>query len=135
MRQQIRLAALLCALALATPARAADSPALTGPEFEAFVTGKSFSHSEAGSRYGAEEYLPGHRVIWQDGTGCTKGHWQIEAGLICFTYEGEATRWCWSYHREGTGLVARLMGEPGASQVSLQPLTAPLNCPMEPSLS
>lgn len=129
-----RPAALLCALTLATPALA-DSPGLTGPEFEAFVTGKTFAHSEAGSRYGAEEYLPGHRVVWQDGNGCIEGRWQVEAGLICFDYQGEPNRWCWSYHREGAGLVARLMGDPAASRVTLDPQAAPLNCPATPNLS
>lgn len=131
----IRFAALICGLFLATPALAEDGPALTGSEFEAFVTGKSFTHSEAGSSYGAEEYLPGQRVVWQDGNGCIRGRWQVVAGLICFDYEGEATRWCWSYRREGAGLVARLMGDPNASQVSLQPQTGPLNCPEVPDLS
>lgn len=135
MRMNRKLTTLILSLVLTVPALAADGPALTGAEFEAFVTGKTFAHSEAGSRYGAEQYLPGRRVVWQDADGCIEGRWQVEAGLICFDYQGEATRWCWSYQRAGDGLVARLMDDPAAARVSLEPQDGALNCPAEPSLS
>lgn len=127
-----RLLPLTLAAVIAAPLWAQDSSRpLSASEFEALTTGHVMSHAEKGSIYGAEEYLPGRRVIWKDADGCLSGHWQESGGLICFDYEGSSERWCWSYVQQGEGLVARLMGDAKAPPVELRPTLAPLSCPAE----
>ena len=53
---------LLFLLALTLPAFGEEP--LDGAEFEAFATGKTLSYAVGGIVYGAEQYLPGRRVIW-----------------------------------------------------------------------
>ena len=54
----------LCAL-IALPLAAQDlGLPVTGPEFDAYVTGRTLTYAAAGQIYGTEAYLPGRRVIW-----------------------------------------------------------------------
>ena len=54
---------LVICLILATPLQAQD--AMTGPEFDAYVTGKTITfRTEANPSYGVERYLPNRRVMW-----------------------------------------------------------------------
>ena len=70
------------------------------------------SYSSQGRSYGAEQYLPGRRVIWTflDGE-CQEGSWYEEAGLICFVYENNFEPQCWSFWERGGGLAARKVAE------------------------
>lgn len=130
------LAALSALVALLPAAAwAEDRPALSAPAFEALTEGRIMDHFEAGSRYGAEEYLPGRRAIWQDAEGCMTGRWFEAGGLICFVYDGQEGSWCWTYHPDAEGLTARLDGDPAARPILLRPSGLPLTCPQEQPLS
>jgi len=115
-------------LALALPASAAEPVGVA--EFEAFATGKTLSYAVGGTVYGAEQYLPGRRVIWAfRGQECRKGFWYEEAGQICFVYEDEPDAQCWTFSRDGDRLQARFSGDPeGAEAVQVQE-SAALACP------
>ena len=113
-------------LALALPAFAAEPVGVA--EFEAFATGKTLTYAVGGTVYGAEQYLPGRRVIWAfKGQQCRKGFWYEEAGQVCFVYEDEPAAQCWTFSRDGDGLLAGFTGDPeGAEPVRVQegdPLT------------
>jgi hypothetical protein len=113
-------------LALALPAFAAEPVGVA--EFEAFATGKTLSYAVGGTVYGAEQYLPGRRVVWAfKGQQCRKGFWYEEAGQVCFVYEDEPAAQCWTFSRDGDGLLAGFTGDPeGAEPVRVQegdPLT------------
>lgn len=117
------LAALPC-LSLA-----AETP-MTGADFEAYATGKTLTFSQSGQVYGAEQYLPGRRVLWAfKGDECRKGRWYEEAGQICFVYEHDLTPQCWTFWRGDTGLRAQFTGGtpgPDLSEVAQSP--EPLLC-------
>jgi hypothetical protein len=114
-------------LALALPASAAEPVGVA--EFEAFATGKTLSYAVGGTVYGAEQYLPGRRVIWAfRGQECRKGFWYEEAGQICFVYEDEPGAQCWTFSRDGDRLQARFSGDAeGAEPAQVQEST-PLTC-------
>lgn len=130
---KVRLA--LALILLATPTGAETS--LTADAFEALTTGRQMDHFNAGDQnaYGVEAYLPNRRVIWQDATGCTKGHWWTEGPLLCFAYDGAPDTWCWAYFAEGDNLRAQLDGDPATPPITLKPSDAPLACPPEDTLS
>jgi hypothetical protein len=113
-------------LALALPAFAAEPVGVA--EFEAFATGKTLTYAVGGTVYGAEQYLPGRRVIWAfKGQQCRKGLWYEEAGQVCFVYEDDPAAQCWTFSRDGDGLLSGFTGDPeGAEPVRVQegdPLT------------
>ena len=92
----------LVALILPGPALAQD--ALTGPEFEARITGKTMTYGRDGQVWGREQYLKGRRVIWAfEGEACKRGTWAEAApGLICFTYDDRpGDPECWQFFDEG----------------------------------
>ena len=123
--------ALLLCLTFAMPLTAhAEGTPLSGDAFEALTRGKVMNHFQFGGMYGAEEYLPGRRVIWQDGEGCMRGHWtEASPGLLCFRYDGTAETWCWAYiQRADGGFDALLDGKPGDNPITLQPGRGPLSC-------
>jgi len=131
-------AALILSLLLALPAMAQDKNAapLDAAGFDQFTRGRVMDHYDGGALYGAEQYLPGRRVIWQDGEGCMRGHWSdTPEGLICFDYEGQETRWCWSYRPDAEGgLAAHLEGDTGGAPILLKPRPGRLSCPdLEPA--
>jgi hypothetical protein len=108
---------------------AAEVP-LTAAEFGAYATGKTLTYSQGGSVYGAEQYLPGNRVLWafKDDT-CREGRWYEEAGQICFVYNYDPSPQCWTFWQGDNGLNARFAGDgPGTelSEVAMSP--QPLQC-------
>jgi hypothetical protein len=119
---------LLSALA-ALPARAADAP-MTAAEFERYATGKTLTYSIGGEIYGAEQYLPGRRVIWAfEGQECRRGIWYEQAGEVCFVYEHDGRPQCWRFTRGADGLRARFGEDPdGAELAAVQESTGPLVC-------
>lgn len=111
------LLAIALALAGAAPARVAralDVPPLTAPEFDALTTGHTFFYSRDGQPFGAEQYLPGHRVIWAfTGADCEKGAWTADGDSICFTYETRpGLRQCWRFRATAEGLLGSFVGAP-----------------------
>lgn len=117
------------AMALSTSAVGAETP-MTATEFEAYATGKTLTYSVGGEVYGAEQYLPGRRVIWAfKGNTCADGVWYEEAGLICFAYENDPDPQCWNFFASADGLRAEFTGDPASSplsEVAQSPI--PLNC-------
>lgn len=114
-------------LMLACPAFA-EGP-VSVAEFEAFATGKTLTYALGGTVYGAEQYLPGRRVIWAfKGQQCRKGFWYEEAGQVCFVYEDEPAAQCWVFHRDSTGLQARFSGDPEGAEPARVQESAALTC-------
>lgn len=120
----------LAALVLATAPALAETP-MSADEFESYVRGKTLFYSAGGFSYGAEQYLPGRRVIWTflDGT-CQEGMWYEEDGLICFVYTEEPAPQCWSFWRRPGGLGARFQNDPEGSELyETRQSEKPLVCP------
>lgn len=105
--------AVLTALAVLPMAARADGP-ITGAEaFERATRGRTFFYTRGGTSYGAEQYLPGRRVIWAfSGDDCLKGYWFANADAICFVYEDrpEETQ-CWTFRQTEAGLEGRVVGD------------------------
>ncbi|MBO9474362.1 hypothetical protein J7413_12500 [Shimia sp. R10_1] len=86
--------------------------AMSGAEFEAYVTGKTLFFEADGQRYGVEEYLPNRRVRWSflDGQ-CKEGAWFEDGAQICFVYEDNPSPQCWSFYQGNGGLTAKFENE------------------------
>jgi hypothetical protein len=123
----ILLGALLAGLSL--PLGASEAP-LSGAAFEAYVTGKTLTFASDGQPYGAEQYLPGRRVLWAFTEDiCREGIWYEEEGQICFVYAHAPDPQCWIFWLDG-GLQARFMGDGVATELQeIGQSTAPLPCP------
>jgi hypothetical protein len=108
------LALLLAALPLHAAAEQ-----MSAADFEAYATGKTLSYAVGGEIYGAEQYMPGRRVLWAfKGEECRAGLWYEEAGQICFVYEDEGVPQCWTFFRDDTGLRARFQNDPEGTELS-----------------
>ena len=118
------------ALSLLIAGQAQSETAMSAAEFEAYTTGKTLTYSVTGDVYGAEQYLPGKRVVWAfKGDDCADGVWYEQAGLICFVYENNGTPQCWNFYRTNAGLRAEFIGDDGSSTLSEVDQSAiPLNC-------
>ncbi len=122
--------ALILALCL-LPAAALAGDTMSADEFDAYTRGHTFTYGSMGLPYGAEEYRQGRRVRWSflDGR-CLEGKWYERDGLICFVYEDEPEPQCWTFRREGGGLVARFANDPGLGELyEVERSTEPLSCP------
>ncbi len=119
------------ALTLCAAPALAQSP-MSAEAFEDYATGKTLIYGESGMAYGAEQYLPGRRVIWTflDGA-CRRGEWYEKAEQICFRYEhAPDDPQCWTFFRSQTGLTARFENDPQARiLVEVEKSTEPLICP------
>lgn len=120
----------LAVLLFALPAQAADAP-LGADEFEALSTGHTFGYALGGEVYGAEQYLPGRKVLWAfKGDDCRRGVWYEEAGQICFVYDHDPAPQCWSYFRDASGLKAHFAGDPPeAEAATVSEMPDALVCP------
>ncbi len=122
----------LCALVLAATAAAAADKPMTAAEFDAYSQGKTLYYAIGGQPYGAETYLPDHRVIWAFlGEACKRGTWYESQGRICFVYEGEGDGpQCWTFFSGATGLKAHFEGDPQAADlIEVKQSDRPLVCP------
>lgn len=108
--------ALCLWIILAASPRAQDT--MSAAEFDAYTRGKTLYYGQAGTPYGAEQYLPNRRVRWSflDGI-CSEGHWFEEKGHICFVYDKEPAPQCWSFFDQPGGLVARFEGTPPSADL------------------
>lgn len=127
MRALILALALLPGTALAAP----DKP-MTAAEFDAYSIGKTLYYAVGDKPYGAETYLPDHKVVWAFlGQDCKKGSWYEEAGQICFLYEDDDHGpQCWSFFQGSAGLKAHFSGDPvGSDLIEVKQSPKPLACP------
>lgn len=123
------IALVLVTGALAGPVAAQQA---LGPEaFERYATGKTLYYGSEGMVYGAEQYLPGRRVIWAFvGQPCKFGTWYPVGDEICFVYDTEPGAHCWTFFQSGSGLRAQFAGDPsGAGLVEVDQSAEPLACP------
>lgn len=129
---RLSLAAALLAGLAALPAGAADKP-MTPAEFGAYSLGKTLYYAVGDKPYGAETYLPDHRVVWAFlGEDCKNGTWyEAAGGQICFIYDGDDKGpQCWTFYRSGAGLKAHFAGDPaGADLIEVRQSPEPLACP------
>lgn len=123
------LAPILALLALAVPA-GAEIP-LDGPAFEARVTGRTLAYAQDGMAYGAEQYLPGRRVVWAfAGQPCQYGRWYEAApARICFVYDTDPTPQCWQFFDRPGGLTAVFEGGGTQPLTEVGDIDGPLACP------
>ncbi|TKA93916.1 hypothetical protein FAZ78_25265 [Cereibacter changlensis] len=123
-------ALLLSCLLAALPATGSAEEPISAAEFEAYATGKTLSYAVGGQVYGAEQYLPGRRVLWAfKGEECNYGRWYEEDGKVCFVYEHDATPQCWTFYRGAEGLRARFGDDPEGTELSeVAQSKAPLIC-------
>lgn len=106
---------IICA---ATPGMAASEVLLTPQEFEAKVTGKTFTYSSGGTPYGAEEYLDNRRVRWSDLDGeCQEGTWYVSGENICFIYDGMTEPHCWTFFNNKGKLLAKFNDDPADGEI------------------
>lgn len=96
----------------------ADLP-MSAAAFEAYVTGKTITWDYGAGVLGAEQYLPGRRVRWAfEDEACMIGNWYADGGNICFQYEDGSGPKCWRFVRDGAGLRAQFMNEPGGTVIT-----------------
>ncbi|PZR00281.1 MAG: hypothetical protein DI533_06770 [Cereibacter sphaeroides] len=116
-------------LMLALPANAADAP-MSVSEFEAFSTGKTLTYALGGEIYGAEQYLPGRKVVWAfKGEECRRGWWFEKGNEVCFIYEQDGEPQCWTFMKGASGLRAHFAGDPdGAELAAVSESNQPLTC-------
>lgn len=122
------LAALICLCAGLAQAEPLD----TAEKFDTYTQGKTLYFHLGNGRgiWSAERYLPNNRVQWipRDGE-CLDGAWYVEAGLICFVYEGQPDPLCWDTWVEGNGLNALLKNRPTATRIwEIDPGDETLQC-------
>lgn len=124
-----RLLAALALVLTALPALAQER--MSAAEFEEYTTGHTLTFSFLGVPYGAEQYLPGRRVIWAFiGEECREGRWYEEAGNICFVYDDVPLEpQCWSFWQDEDGLRALFAGEGAATELyEVERARRPLIC-------
>lgn len=121
---------LLSALILITSPAVAETP-MNAEAFESYSTGKTLYFGEAGAPYGAEQYLPGRKVIWSylDGE-CREGEWYEVGSQICFVYEGSPDiPQCWSFFDRPDGIMARFENDArGTVLIEVEQSREPLTC-------
>lgn len=126
----MRLPAFILMLAL-LPTTLAAQEALTPDTFDAYATGKTLYYGTGGAVYGAEQYLPGHRVIWAfAGEPCKRGSWYPSGNQVCFVYESDPDTHCWTFYDTGAGLRAQFESDPDSTPlVEVDQSPDPLFCP------
>lgn len=127
----MRLSAQILCLCLALaplPARA-EAP-LSAGEFEAYATGKTLTYARDGAVWGAEQYLPGRKVVWAfTADECRDGYWYAEDTRICFVYEGRSAPQCWLFYRGQAGLLAQYADDPAEEPLAeVAQSSGPLSC-------
>ena len=103
---------------------------LTGAEVEALSTGRTLFYNSGGESYGAEQYLPGRKVVWAfTGDDCKDGEWYEDGQYICFTYEDEPAPQCWTFYQSDKGLLARFRDDPeGLPLIAVEQSPEPMAC-------
>jgi len=122
----------MIALAILASPALSETP-LNGEAFEALVTGKTLTFSNASGPYGVEYYAPGRRVVWSFvGGDCQNGEWYEAKGPqgpeICFTYENDPTPQCWQVYDVEGKIRADFMNTPGTTVLYEAIESEPLIC-------
>ena len=126
----ISTALALFAVSLPASMAKADTP-LDAESFERYTTGQTLTFTHDGVPYGAEQYLPGRRVIWAFmGEECEEGVWYPRGDMICFEYDTYYIEQCWHFYRSDDGLRAVFQGPDGPSTELYEAhrSTTPLMC-------
>lgn len=123
----IRAMALLLAL---FPVAGHAQPVVPPQVFEQMSTGKTLYFFRNGTFFGAEQYFPNRRSLWQyNGGECLEGNWFEQGDLVCFTYREDPRVQCWHFIKKSNGYVARGDGDPPELDLELGAIdTQPLNC-------
>ena len=122
---------LTTALAFIGIAAHAETP-MSATAFETYSEGRTLYFGSDGEPYGAEQYLPGRRVIWTFfDRQCQMGQWYEDAGAICFIYENQpGNPQCWQFFRDGSGVSAKFENDPETSPIiEVSKNSEPLICP------
>ncbi len=129
MYRRLSLAALIIVLAH-SPLAAQDAAPLTAEEFDAATVGRTMYYNSGSGAYGAEQYLPGRRVLWAfTGDICETGEWYPQDEFICFVYETFQSPQCWTFFAGPGGLTARFQGDAASEPlVAVQESDQPLPC-------
>lgn len=99
--------------------------------FEQLSTGKTLYFFRNGEFFGAEQYFPERRSLWQyNGGACLEGNWFARGDQVCFTYREDPRVQCWHFLEKSGGYVARGENDPPELDLELGQIdTQPLNCP------
>lgn len=121
-------------LTTAAPAGAGEMvPLADAGSFAAATEGWTIHYGLMGLHFGSEQYFPGGTVLWRAAGAetCLHGTWEVENGLICFTYEDDPEdRKCWGVGLSDGRLSAWLpQSDDGAALVEASRDRAPLDCP------
>lgn len=122
---------MMRAIALATflAAPAVAEPRMTAEDFDAFATGNTLAYLQSDGVFGTEEYLPGRKVRWSDGSpGCQSGLWYPKDGDICFQYQGVAEPACWTFMKQGGKVMADYAGDAETVFLDVAVSKDPLPC-------
>ena len=124
------LIALVLGLCAGSLQAAEPGQPLTAEEFEAATVGRTLYYNSGGEPYGAEQYLPGRKVIWAFlGDDCRKGEWYPQGQDICFVYEDRGDPQCWTFYHSASGLLAQFKGDTGSLPlIAVEESKAPMAC-------
>ena len=119
----------LAAVLVLVPLSALAETAMSGEEFEAYMTGKTLTFSANGQPYGVEYYAPSQRVIWSflDGA-CMQGEWYAEDRAICFVYDDDPEPKCWKVYKADNGIRAEFLDSAEPTILYEVEESAPLIC-------
>ena len=122
---------LLFFLALLSTSPALAQQTLSGAEFEALTTGRTFSYTDDGEGYGAEQYLSRRGVLWSFEPGqCLHGTWFAQNDEICFVYDDDPAPVCWRFYLDENGLSAELAEDVfGSRRYRAHEQSENLSCP------
>lgn len=118
------------ALALFLAAGSATAQPMTAEEFDRWSTGRTLDYYVDGTFWGSEQHLPDRQTRDADATGpCRAGEWFARGNAICFQYQGAPGEHCWRFRRDGTTVIAEILGsDPGGPLITVIPSDQPLAC-------
>ena len=122
---------VLCLLLGLWPAQMQAETVVSPSDFEELSTGKTLYFFHNGQFFGAEQYFPGRKSLWQyNGGECMEGEWFAQDALICFRYRKDPRVQCWHFLEKSSGFIARGENDPPELYLDLGGIdTQPLNCP------
>ena len=121
---------LLPVLLVLWPVSAQAETIVPPQAFEQLSTGKTLYFFRDGEFFGAEQYYPDRKSLWQYNGDCLEGSWFAQGDLVCFTYSEDPRVQCWYFLEKSNGYVARGQFDPPELDLELGRIdTEPLNCP------
>lgn len=123
---EMRLALAFCLLATTTQAQTL----MTAEEFEAYSTGQTLDYWVDGVFWGSERHLSDRRTLDADAEGpCRNGTWVPKGDAICFSYDSDPDQHCWRFWRDGSRVLAEVVGDPDGFSSEVTIADQPLACP------